>query len=314
MSQSLWSAMDAYLVGELLPDDAALQAALEANREAGLPSIDVSPLQGRLLHLMAKMAGAKRILEIGTLGGYSTIWLARALPPDGRLVTLEIDPKHARVAAQNLRRAGLSDRVEQIIGPARDSLAMLESRATAPFDFVFIDADKPGNPAYLAVSLALSRPGTVIVVDNVVREGRVLDATSSDPAVLGVRELMTLVRNEPRLEATALQVVGAKGHDGLLVARVGAALPGWPNDIGPGSCRRQGARRLLRVRSIPWDQKGPGRSDLGRLVARDFHADADFGHARGGPGHGGSPCKGSVVLPVLIVRATPIRRGPHRLA
>jgi predicted O-methyltransferase YrrM len=223
MSQSLWSAMDAYLVGELLPDDAALQAALEANREAGLPSIDVSPLQGRLLHLMAKMAGAKRILEIGTLGGYSTIWLARALPPDGRLVTLEIDPKHARVAAQNLRRAGLSDRVEQIIGPARDSLAMLESRATAPFDFVFIDADKPGNPAYLAGSLALSRPGTVIVVDNVVREGRVLDATSSDPAVLGVRELMTLVRNEPRLEATALQVVGAKGHDGLLVARVGAA-------------------------------------------------------------------------------------------
>lgn len=222
MSQTLWTAVDDYFARELIPEDDVLQAALAANADAGLPAIDVSPLQGRLLSLLAQIAGARRILEIGTLGGYSTIWLARALPPAGRLVTLEIDPKHARVAAQNIRRAGLSDRVEQIIGPAQDSLAALQSRGEEPFDLIFIDADKPGNPAYLTASLALSRPGTVIVVDNVVREGGVLDADSVDPATRGVRELIRLVRHDPRLEATALQLVGAKGHDGLLVARVTA--------------------------------------------------------------------------------------------
>jgi predicted O-methyltransferase YrrM len=220
MSQSLWSAVDAYFVDELIPADAALKAALKANHAAGLPSIDVSPLQGRLLCLIAQMAGARRILEIGTLGGYSTIWLARALPEDGRLVTLEIDPKHARIAAQNISKAGLSHRVEQITGPAKGSLAKLRERGAEPFDMIFIDADKPGYPDYLTGSLALSRPGTVIVADNVVRQGDVLDAASKDYAVQGVREMLRLVHDEPRLEATAVQTVGAKGHDGLLIARV----------------------------------------------------------------------------------------------
>jgi predicted O-methyltransferase YrrM len=220
MSQDRWTQVDEYLCGLLLPADPALEAALESSTARGLPAIQVSALQGRLLWLLARAQGARSILEIGTLGGYSTIWLARALPAGGRLVTLELDPVHAEVARENLARAGLADRVEVQVGPALESLDRLNAGHQGPFDFVFIDADKTGYPDYFTRALALSRPGTLIVADNVVRGGAVADAGSTDPSVQAVRRLYTMISNEPRVSATVLQTVGVKGYDGLVIALV----------------------------------------------------------------------------------------------
>lgn len=206
----------------LLPDDEVLSAALAASDAAGLPAIAVAPLQGALLHVLARAVGARRILEVGTLGGYSTIWLARALPPDGELITLEIDPTHARVAQANVDRAGVGDRVEVRVAPAAESLADLRDEGREPFDMVFVDADKEGNAAYVAAAVDLARPGTLIVIDNTVRGGAVADEPPTDSAVLGVRRLHDLLASDPRLTATAVQTVGAKGWDGLTVAVVGA--------------------------------------------------------------------------------------------
>ena len=211
-----WAAVDAYIADRLLGSDASLAATLAANAAGGLPDIDVSPAQGRMLHLLARMAGARRILEVGTLGGYSTIELARALPADGSLVTLELEPRHAAVARENIARAGFAAQVEVLVGPAAETLATLE----APFDFVFIDADKPSNVTYLREALRLSRPGTTIVVDNVIREGQVLDPASDDPRVTGTRALFDAIAAEPRLTATAVQTVGAKKWDGFVLAAV----------------------------------------------------------------------------------------------
>ena len=213
-----WDRVDTYIGEKLIGDDAILAAALAHNAENGLPPIDVSAAQGKMLYLLAQMAGARRILEIGTLGGYSTIWLARALPDDGVLVTLEVDHKHARVAQANLDRAGLSDRAEIRVGPALDSLAAMTD--VAPFDFVFIDADKQRNVDYVAEAIRLGRSGTTIIVDNVVREGGVLDAASDDARIQGTRALFDFLQSDPRIDATALQTVGAKGWDGFVLARV----------------------------------------------------------------------------------------------
>ncbi|MER5741179.1 O-methyltransferase [Streptomyces sp. NPDC002262] len=222
MTNPQWNDVDAYVTDLLVPADEALTAALADSAAAGLPEIAVAPNQGKLLNLLAQVQGARRILEIGTLGGYSTIWLARALPADGRLTTLEYDPRHAEVARGNLARAGLADRVEVRTGPALDTLQLLEEEGAGPFDLVFVDADKANNPHYVTWALKLSRPGTLIVVDNVVRGGRVAVEDPSDPAITGTRAMFDLVAHEPRLDATALQTVGAKGHDGLLIARVTA--------------------------------------------------------------------------------------------
>ena len=219
MDQEQWNAVDAYLV-EKLVRDAALDEVLAANAAAGLPAIDVSPAQGKLLHVLARMMGARRVLEIGTLGGYSTIWLARAVPEGGRVVTLEAMPAHAEVARANFTRCGVADRIELRLGPALDSLAALAAENAAPFDLVFIDADKPNNPHYLAWALTLSRPGTVIIADNVVREGEVLEGESRDASVQGVRRFLDMLAGEPRLTATAMQTVGIKGWDGLAFAIV----------------------------------------------------------------------------------------------
>ncbi len=221
MNQELWTSVDRY-IENLLPADQQLTDALEANVRAGLPSIDVSPTQGKLLHLLARMQGAKRILEVGTLGGYSTICLARALPPDGILITLELDPKHAEVAAANIHRAGLTPLVDLRVGPALDSLAHLHTEGTAPFDLIFLDADKPNNPVYLDWAIRLSRPGTVIIGDNVIREGAVLDADDTDPRVVGARLFLEKLGSHPRLDATAIQTVGSKGYDGFALAIVKA--------------------------------------------------------------------------------------------
>ncbi|MBK9125993.1 MAG: O-methyltransferase [Chloroflexi bacterium] len=220
MSQELWTAVDEYIQRTLVPPDPALDAALDASAEAGLPEIHVAPNQGMMLHLLARMQHPKRILEVGTLGGYSTIWLAMALAPDGHLITLEYDPKHAQVAQENITRAGLADRVEIRVGRAIDSLAQLAAEGLDSFDLIFIDADKPSNPDYFRWALALSRPGTVIIVDNVVREGRIVDEGSTDGSVRGVREMFDVIAAEPRVDATAVQTVGAKGYDGLLLALV----------------------------------------------------------------------------------------------
>ncbi|MEU6704758.1 O-methyltransferase [Streptomyces wuyuanensis] len=220
MSEQQWNAVDAYFTDLLVPEDDALKSAVAASDAAGLPQIAVAPIQGKLLHLLALTQGAARILEIGTLGGYSTIWLGRALPADGRLVSLEYSAEHADVARANLARAGLDKNVEVRVGPALDSLAALEAEGAAPFDFFFIDADKANNPHYVEWALKLSRPGSVIVVDNVVRGGSVLDATSEDAAVVGTRRMFEVVSEHPRLTATAVQTVGARGYDGLLLARV----------------------------------------------------------------------------------------------
>jgi predicted O-methyltransferase YrrM len=220
MNQERWSEVDRYIAGVLVPSDAALDAALAANAAAGLPPHDVSPTQGAFLQLLARVQGARRILEIGTLGAYSTIWLARALPTGGRLVTLETDPRHAEVARENLARAGLEGTVELRVGPALDTLPRLHAESREPFDFVFIDADKPNNPGYLAWVLKLVHRGSLIVADNVVRGGAVVDPASSDPSVQGIRRFNELVAAEPRLSATALQTVGSKGYDGFAIALV----------------------------------------------------------------------------------------------
>jgi predicted O-methyltransferase YrrM len=220
MSEDRWSAVDRYFAEQLLPDDQALEAALEASAAAGLPAINVSPNQGMLLQLLARAIGARRILEIGTLGGYSTIWLARALPVDGRLITLEADATHADVARANVARAGLASIVEVRLGRALDTLPRLEGEGQGPFDFVFIDADKPNNTPYFEWALRLTRPGSLIVVDNVVRGGDVVDAASDDAGVLGVRRLLERIASEPRVRATAIQTVGTKGYDGFAIAQV----------------------------------------------------------------------------------------------
>lgn len=218
MSEASWTAVDEYVSSHLLKADAALAEALLNNSENNLPPIDVSPVQGKMLMLLAQLAGARHILEIGTLGGYSTIWLARALPADGKLVTLEVDRKHARVAAENLERAGLADKVDIKVGPAKDSLAAMP--AGDPFDFVFIDADKQGNIHYVEQAIRLGRSGTTIIVDNVVREGAIVDEGNDDPRVIGTRKLFEYVSSHPKLDATAIQTVGSKGWDGFLLARV----------------------------------------------------------------------------------------------
>jgi predicted O-methyltransferase YrrM len=215
-----WDNVDAYITEKLVAPDAALDAALKANAKAGLPSIDVAPNQGKLLHVLALTKGARRILEIGTLGGYSTIWMARALPAGGRLITLEVEPKHAQVAQANLDRAGLAGAVEIRVGPAADSLAQLHREGGAPFDLIFIDADKKSIPEYLGWALKLAKVGTVIVTDNVVREGAIVDATSADPDVQGVRAMFEMMAAEKRLTATAIQTVGSKGWDGFALAVV----------------------------------------------------------------------------------------------
>lgn len=220
MSQQQWDAVDAYFSDTLVGHDPVLEGALAASAAAGLPPIAVAPNQGKLLHLLALAQGARRILEVGTLGGYSAIWLARALPADGRLITLEIDPAHAEVARRNLKAAGLEQVAEVRLGRAADSLAALEREGAAPFDLVFIDADKPGNPHYFARALRLSRPGTLIIVDNVVRGGAVADADSTDPSVIGTRRLHDLIAADPRVSATSVQTVGTKGYDGFTLARV----------------------------------------------------------------------------------------------
>ncbi|MEK3714461.1 O-methyltransferase [Paenibacillus sp. FSL R7-0333] len=218
--QSKWSKVDTYFSDRLLAADPVLDAVLDANAGAGLPAIDVAPNQGKLLYLLALMKGASNILEIGTLGGYSTIWLARALPETGRLVSLEFEHKHVVVAEDNLRMAGLADKTEVIEGPALDSLALLEARGDEPFDFIFIDADKPNNPHYLKWALKLARPGAVIVADNVVRDGEVIDPGSKDDRVQGIRQFMELLAAEPRIDATAIQTVGSKGYDGFVLGIV----------------------------------------------------------------------------------------------
>ncbi|OLF17807.1 O-methyltransferase [Actinophytocola xanthii] len=220
MNQEQWTAVDEYIADLLVAPDPALDHALAASDAAGLPDIAVAPNQGKMLYLLAKIHGACRILEIGTLGGYSTIWLARALPEDGALVTLEYEEKHAQVARENIARAGLSDRVEVRVGPALDTLAVLGHQEVAPFDLAFIDADKPNNPGYLTWALKLVRPGGVIIVDNVIRNGKVADATSTDPAVQGTRELARMLSEEKRATATMVQTVGSKGYDGFALIRV----------------------------------------------------------------------------------------------
>jgi predicted O-methyltransferase YrrM len=222
MNQHTWTAVDYCISEALIPHDRVLDEALASNAASGLPPIDVAPNQGKLLYLLAKMQQATRILEIGTLGGYSTIWLARALPPEGHLVTLETAPKHAEVAKANLARAGLSAIVDVRLGPAFDSLALLHQEGAAPFHFIFIDADKPNNPAYLDGALRLSQVGTVIVVDNVVRGGALIEADSKDESVRGSRRLFEKIAEDPRLEGTAIQTVGSKGYDGFVLARVKA--------------------------------------------------------------------------------------------
>ncbi len=220
MGQDQWTAIDRYITGALLPHDEALEAALAASDAAGLPAIAVAPNQGRMLELLARSIGARNILEIGTLGGYSTIWLAKALPADGRLISLEFDPRHAQVARSNIARAGFSGQVEVRVGRAIDNLPVIESEGRGPFDLVFIDADKPSNPDYFAWALKLTRPGSLIIVDNVVRAGAVADAASQDPMVLGVRRMNAMIAAEPRVLATAVQTVGSKGHDGFAMILV----------------------------------------------------------------------------------------------
>jgi predicted O-methyltransferase YrrM len=221
MSEKVWDAVDDFIAGHLVEDDPALQAAIEASEAAGLPSINIAPNQGKLLMLLARAIGARKILEIGTLGGYSTIWLARGLLPEGRLVTLEADPDYAKVAHANIARAGLEGLVEIRVGRALDTLPRLA--AEAPFDLIFIDADKPSTPGYFQWAVRLARLGSLIVVDNVVREGAILDGTSEDPNVLGMRRFFELAATDKRVSGTAIQTVGHKGHDGLAVLLITAA-------------------------------------------------------------------------------------------
>lgn len=215
-----YTAVDRYIDEKLAPHDDALGACVRASAEAGLRPIAVTPSQGKLLHLLALSVCATRILEIGTLGGYSAIWLARALPAGGRLVTLDVDPKAAEVARANVDRAGVGDRVEIRLGLAMGSLDALAREGAGPFDLVFIDANKDDSLPYFERALAMSRPGTLLVVDNVVRAGRILDAASTDPDIVGLRRLFDWLATEPRVDVTAFQTVGEKHHDGMIIARV----------------------------------------------------------------------------------------------
>ncbi|ANE45586.1 methyltransferase [Paenibacillus swuensis] len=217
MSQTnVWDKVDQYITERLIQNDAILEKVLSTNQKAGLPAYDVSPTQGKFLNLLIQMQRSSRILEIGTLGGYSTIWMARALPTEGKIVTLELDSHHAQVAAGNLCLAEVQDKVELRVGDALEQLAQMSNEGVEPFDFIFIDADKPNNPYYLKWALHFSRPGTVIIGDNVIREGEVINENSQDPRVQGVRAFYDLLADENRIEATAIQTVGSKGYDGFV--------------------------------------------------------------------------------------------------
>ena len=220
MNQEQWSEVDGYFDGLFAPPDAVLEAALAATAEAGLPAINVSPTQGKLLHILAKAHNAQKILEIGTLAGYSTIWLGRALPTDGKLITLEIDPKHAAVARANIARAGLDTQVEVMVGKAIESLPQLDTSGAGPFDLVFIDADKVSTPDYLMWAMRLTKPGSLIIIDNVVRKGEVANLATSDPHVQGVQKALAMLAQDKRILSTALQTVGSKGYDGFSLALV----------------------------------------------------------------------------------------------
>ena len=220
MSSKTWTAVDDYIVASLFEADPVLDAVLKANRDQGLPAIDVSAAQGKLLALLVRIRGAKKVLEVGTLGGYSTIWMARGLPKDGKVVTLELDPHHAKVPRSNFERAGVSDKTDLRVGPALQSLAALVDENAGPFDLIFIDADKPNNPHYLASAMKLSRSGTVIVCDNVIRDGAVVKHNSGDANVEGARAAFSFIGGEKRLDGTAIQTVGAKGYDGFAIAIV----------------------------------------------------------------------------------------------
>jgi predicted O-methyltransferase YrrM len=220
MNQEQWTAVDRYINDLLVPSDPVLDSALDASAAAGLPAINVTASQGKLLHLLARLQSARNILEIGTLGGYSTIWLARALPANGRLITLEADPKHAEVARANIARSGLDHIVDLRLGRALDTLPQLAAEGRGPFDLIFVDADKPSIPDYFRWALKLSRRGSLIIVDNVVRKGEVVDSASKDPNVQGVRRFNELVAAEPRVSATTIQTVGSKGYDGFTLALV----------------------------------------------------------------------------------------------
>ena len=223
MNPEMWHTVDEYISGTLIGPDAALDATLAASDQAGLRAINVAPNQGKFLHLLARIHGARRILEIGTLGGYSTIWLARALGVAGRLTTLETNPKHAEVARSNIARAGLAAAVDVRLGDARVSIQQLVAEGAGPFDLIFIDADKPSIPHYLEWSLKLTRPGSLIIVDNVIRDGELINAKSKDPSIQGVRRLHEMLAAEPRLSATTIQTVGSKGYDGFTLALVNSA-------------------------------------------------------------------------------------------
>ena len=220
MNQAQWTAVDAYINELFVPADESLEAALRSAAEAGLPEIQVTPSQGKLLGMMVQAVGARKVLEIGTLGGYSAIWMARALPPGGRLITLEAAPKHAEVAQANIVRAGLEDVIDIRVGPAQETLPALVDEGIGPFDFVFIDADKPSYPTYFDWTLKLTRPGSLIILDNVVRSGAVADPNSTDPNVQGVRMTNAAMASNPRVTATAIQTVGKKGYDGFSIALV----------------------------------------------------------------------------------------------
>lgn len=220
MDKQLWTAVDQYTTDLLLPPDPVLEAALKASEAAGLPAISVSPSQGKLLMLLAQLAGAAQILEIGTLGGYSSIWLARALSPGGRLITLEANPKHAEVARANIAHAGFGGVVDVRLGDARLSIQQLAAEGAGPFDLIFIDADKQSIPHYLEWSLKLSHGGCLIIVDNVIRDGALIDAQSKDPNVQGARRMHEMLAAEPRVSATTIQTVGSKGYDGFTLALV----------------------------------------------------------------------------------------------
>jgi predicted O-methyltransferase YrrM len=232
----LWARVDRFVTQHLARPDAVLDGANAAGAAAGLPPIQVSAPQGRLLEILARAIGARRVLEIGTLAGYSTIWLARALPPDGRLISLEIESRHAEIARANLSRAGLAARAEVRVGPATASLAHLAQRNEGPFDLVFLDADKPGYPGYLPALLRLSRPGTLLVADNVVRNGAVADPSDPDPNIRGVREFLVRLGEASGIAATVVQTVGAKGYDGMAIALVteGVGPGGSPHAAAPG--------------------------------------------------------------------------------
>ncbi len=220
MAEELWAAVDTYICNLLVPADAMLTAGLKAAEAAGLPQIAVSATQGKLLYLLARLQGAHNILEIGTLGGYSTTWLARALPANGRLITLELDPKHAEVASKNLALAGQFEKVEIRVGKALDSLPKPVAESRGPFDLIFIDADKQNIPAYFEWALKLSRPGTLVIVDNIIRDGKVIDASSTDSNIQGVRRFNEMLAAEPRASATEIQTVGSKGYDGFALVIV----------------------------------------------------------------------------------------------